>query len=107
MFARGVLASDKPVKSARLYMSGLGLFEAQLNGSKLTDEVLAPGYTNYQLSAEYRTYDVTSKLRGGANTLGVELGQGTAHNVKMAEPGGRADELVRVVEQLRGRAAAR
>ena len=67
-------------------MSGLGLFEAQLNGSKLTDEVLAPGYTNYQLSAEYRTYDVTDELRGGANTLGVELGNGTANNIKMANP---------------------
>ena len=76
----------KTVKSARLYMTGLGLFDAQLNGDKLTDEVLAPGYTNYQLSAEYRTYDVTSKLRNGANTLGVEIGQGTAHNVKMANP---------------------
>ncbi len=85
MFARG-FSVDKPVSSARLYLSGLGLMEGQLNGSKLTDEVLAPGYTNYQLSAEYRTYDVTSKLRSGANTLGVELGQGTAHNVKMANP---------------------
>ena len=83
IFARP-FSDHKTVKSARLYMSGLGLFEAQLNGDKLTDEVLAPGYTNYQLSAEYRTYDVTSKLRNGANTLGVELGQGTAHNVKMA-----------------------
>ena len=85
IFARA-FSVDKTVKSARLYMSGLGLFEAQLNGSKLTDEVLAPGYTNYQLSAEYRTYDVTGKLRGGANTLGVELGNGTANNVKMANP---------------------
>ena len=67
-------------------MSGLGLFDARINGAPLTDEVLAPGYSNYQLSAEYRTYDVTSKLRGGANTIGVELGQGTAHNVKMANP---------------------
>ena len=94
---------DKTVSSARLYMSGLGLFEAQLNGSKLTDEVLAPGYTNYQLSAEYRTYDVTSKLRGGANTLGVELGKGTAQQHQDGQPGRRADELLRVVEQLRGR----
>ena len=85
IFARA-FSVDKTVKSARLYMSGLGLFEAQLNGSKLTDEVLAPGYTNYQLSAEYRTYDVTGRLRGGANTLGVELGNGTANNVKMANP---------------------
>src|ERR1700754_4488900 len=85
IFARG-FSLGKPVRSARLYMSGLGLFEARVNGAKLTDEVLAPGYSNYQLSAEYRTYDVTSKLRTGANTLGVELGQGTAHNVKMANP---------------------
>ena len=85
IFARG-FSLDKPVRSARLYMSGLGLFEARVNGAKLTDEVLAPGYSNYQLSAEYRTYDVTSRLRGGANTIGVELGQGTAHNVKMPNP---------------------
>ncbi len=83
MFGRS-FSVDKPVSRARLYLSGLGLMDTQLNGSKVTDEVLAPGYTNYQLSAEYRTYDVTSKLRSGANTLGVELGQGTAHNVKMA-----------------------
>ena len=87
IFARGFsVDGGKTVESARLYMSGLGLFEAQLNGSKLTDEVLAPGYTNYQLSAEYRTYDVTDELRGGANTLGVELGNGTANNIKMANP---------------------
>ena len=87
IFARGFsVDSGKTVENARLYMSGLGLFEAQLNGSKLTDEVLAPGYTNYQLSAEYRTYDVTDELRGGANTLGVELGNGTANNIKMANP---------------------
>ncbi len=85
IFARG-FSLDKPVRSARLYMSGLGLFEAKVNGAGLTDEVLAPGYSNYQLSAEYRTYDVTDELRGGANTIGVELGQGTAHNVKMANP---------------------
>ena len=85
VFARG-FTLDKSVRSARLYMSGLGLFDARINGAPLTDEVLAPGYSNYQLSAEYRTYDVTSKLRGGANTIGVELGQGTAHNVKMPNP---------------------
>ena len=104
IFARAVLARRaKPVKSARLYMSGLGLFEAQLNGAKLTDEVLAPGYTNYQLSAEYRTYDVTGKLRGGANTLGVELGNGTANNIKMANPAvGRTNSFA-LVEQHRGR----
>ena len=46
---------------------------------ELTDEVLAPGNSNYQLSTEYRTYDLTEVLRTGGNTIGVELGNGTAY----------------------------
>ena len=66
------------VVKARLYLSGIGIHEAELNGRRVSDEVLAPGNSNYQLSAEYRTYDVTRLIRPGANTLGVELGNGTA-----------------------------
>ena len=51
--------------SARLYLSGVGLHLPTLNGRQLTDEVLAPGNSNYQLSSEYRTYDVTDELRSG------------------------------------------
>jgi alpha-L-rhamnosidase len=69
---------DAKVAKARLYLSGIGLHEAELNGKAVTDEVLAPGNSNYQLSTEYRTYDVTRLIRPGANTLGVELGNGTA-----------------------------
>lgn len=67
------------VSSARLYVSGVGLHLASLNGKQLSDEVLAPGNSNYQLSSEYRTYDVTGELRKGDNTLGVKLGNGTAY----------------------------
>ncbi|WP_234439975.1 alpha-L-rhamnosidase [Streptomyces bicolor] len=49
-----------------------------LNGNAVTDEALAPGNSNYQLSTEYRAHDVTHLIRPGANTLGVELGHGTA-----------------------------
>jgi alpha-L-rhamnosidase len=66
------------VTKARLYLSGIGIHDAELNGKPVTDEVLAPGNSNYQLSTEYRTYDVTRLIRSGANTLGVELGLGTA-----------------------------
>ncbi|WP_329039051.1 glycoside hydrolase family 78 protein [Streptomyces sp. NBC_01725] len=66
------------VVKARLYLSGVGLHLAQLNGRAVTDEVLAPGNSNYQLSTEYRVYDVTRLVRPGANTVGVELGNGTA-----------------------------
>ncbi|WP_327583669.1 glycoside hydrolase family 78 protein [Nonomuraea sp. NBC_00507] len=69
----------KRVAGARLYLSGVGLHLPTLNGRKLSDEVLAPGYSNYQLSSEYRTYDITDDLRAGANTLGVRLGNGPAY----------------------------
>ncbi|MEV0900793.1 family 78 glycoside hydrolase catalytic domain [Actinoplanes sp. NPDC049802] len=64
---------------ARLYLSGVGLHLATLNGRTLTGEVLAPGYANYQLSSEYRVHDLTGELRRGDNTLGVRLGNGPAY----------------------------
>jgi alpha-L-rhamnosidase len=69
----------KKLADARLYLSGVGLHHATVNGKKLTDEVLAPGNSNYQLSSEYRTYDLTRVLRTGDNAIGVELGNGTAY----------------------------
>jgi alpha-L-rhamnosidase len=70
---------DRRVTGARLYLSGVGLHLPTLNGRTLSDEVLAPGNSNYQLSSEYRTYDVTEHLRRGANTVGVQLGNGPAY----------------------------
>ncbi|MET7425769.1 family 78 glycoside hydrolase catalytic domain [Dactylosporangium sp. NPDC005555] len=69
----------KRVSSARLYLSGVGLHLPTLNGREITDEVLAPGNANYQLSSEYRTYDITRELRSGGNTIGVQLGNGPAY----------------------------
>jgi len=69
----------RPVERARLYLAGVGMHLPTLNGRELTDEVLAPGYSNYQLSSEYRAYDITGDLRRGANTLGVRLGNGPAY----------------------------
>jgi alpha-L-rhamnosidase len=67
------------VDSARLYLAGVGLHLPTLNGRQITDEVLAPGNSNYQLSTEYRTYDLTDLVRKGHNTLGVQLGNGPAY----------------------------
>ncbi|MEU3788535.1 family 78 glycoside hydrolase catalytic domain [Streptomyces fructofermentans] len=66
------------ITKARLYLSGVGLHIARVNGNRVTDEVLAPGNSNYQLSTEYRAYDVTDLVRPGTNVIGVELGHGTA-----------------------------
>lgn len=78
IFARQFNASCDVAK-ARLYLSGIGLHLVRVNGRELTDEVLAPGNSNYQLSAEYRTYDITDELERGDNTVGVRLGNGTAY----------------------------
>jgi alpha-L-rhamnosidase len=69
----------KSVADARLYLSGVGMHHVTVNGEEVTDEVLAPGYSNYQLSSEYRTYDVRKLLLQGANALGVSLGNGPAY----------------------------
>ncbi|RXG45914.1 hypothetical protein VDGE_05607 [Verticillium dahliae] len=73
------IPSGKVVADARLYISGVGMHHATVNGEDATDEVLAPGYSNYQLSSEYRTYDATNALRSGPNAVGVSLGNGPAY----------------------------
>jgi alpha-L-rhamnosidase len=71
--------AHRRVTRARLYLSGVGMHLATVNGRSLTGEVLAPGYSNYQLSSEYRVYDITEELRKGENTVGVRLGNGPAY----------------------------
>jgi len=66
----------RKVVSARLYVCGLGYYEAYLNGQKVGDHVLDPGWTAHRKQALYVTYDVTSLIRPGANALGVILGNG-------------------------------
>jgi alpha-L-rhamnosidase len=67
---------DKRVKQARAYVSGLGYYELRLNGEKVGDHVLDPGWTNYAKRVPYSTYDVTDQLASGQNALGIMLGRG-------------------------------
>jgi alpha-L-rhamnosidase len=81
IFARAFdLNTSKPVSGARLYLAGLGIHVATLNGEAVTDNVLEPGLSNPFQSVQYSTYDVTDLLRGGANTVGVQLGNGPNNN---------------------------
>jgi hypothetical protein len=66
----------KPVRRAEVYACGLGVHEVRLNGKKLGDSVLEPGWTNYRQSCRFSTYDVTEQLTQGRNALGVMLGNG-------------------------------
>ncbi len=65
----------KPAR-ARLYITALGLFEAELNGQPIGEDVFAPGRTEYAKRVPYHVYDVTNDLNAGANVIGVILGDG-------------------------------
>jgi alpha-L-rhamnosidase len=67
---------NKEVLSARLYISGLGYYEASLNGEKIGDAMLDPGWTQYAKEVLYSTYDVTNQLQKGKNAIGIILGNG-------------------------------
>jgi len=67
---------DKKIASARLYLSGLGYSEAYLNGQKIGNHVLDPGFTTYRKQVLYVVHDITSNLKNGENTLGIRLGSG-------------------------------
>ena len=63
-------------RRARAYISGLGYYELHLNGRRVGNHVLDPGWTDYKKRVLYATYDVTRLLRKGKNAIGVMLGQG-------------------------------
>ncbi len=75
-FFRRDFRIDQPVKSARLYITAHGLYEAWLNGQRVGDQVFTPGYTDYDLRLQYQVYDVTALLQTGENALGAILGDG-------------------------------
>lgn len=74
----------KKVRTAMMYVCGLGHYEAYLNGARVGESVLEPGWTNYDKSCLYSCYDVTGMLQSGINGIGLILGDGM-YNV----PGGR------------------
>lgn len=67
---------DKAVKKATVFISGLGQFEMSLNGKKVGDHFLDPGWTKYDTQALYITFDITRQIRQGPNAMGVMLGNG-------------------------------
>ncbi|MFP4290923.1 MAG: family 78 glycoside hydrolase catalytic domain [Cyclobacteriaceae bacterium] len=73
---RKTFSAEKNIAEARLYISGLGYYEAYLNGEKIGNHVLEPGWTNYGKRVLYSTYDVSEMLQQGENALGVSLGNG-------------------------------
>ncbi|BBH23633.1 rhamnosidase [Paenibacillus baekrokdamisoli] len=67
---------DKPVLKARLYISALGIYQGYLNGRQIGNDVFAPGWTDYRTRIPYQTYDLTSLIQDGDNSLEAIVGSG-------------------------------
>jgi alpha-L-rhamnosidase len=67
---------DRKIRSATAYISALGMYEAWLNGKRIGDACLTPGWTAYRTRVQYQSYDVTSLLAPGDNAVGAILGNG-------------------------------
>src|SRR2546423_1143411 len=68
--------TDRPLRSARLSVTALGIFECRINGEVVGDEVLAPGWTSYRHRLPYSTFDVTDLLRPGVNVIEATVAEG-------------------------------
>jgi alpha-L-rhamnosidase len=64
------------IEAARAYVTSLGLYEVELNGRRVGDQVFAPGWTSYDTRLQYQTYDVTGVLQPGDNAVGAMLADG-------------------------------
>lgn len=67
---------NKPVARATVYATALGVYELFLNGDRVGDALLTPGWTDYRTNVLYHTYDVTDLLTTGDNAMGAILAPG-------------------------------
>ncbi len=75
-FFRKEIALSAKVKSARLYVTALGLYEFQINGKRVGNDYFMPGWTDYNKRLYYQVYDVTKSLQSGKNVLGAIITEG-------------------------------
>ena len=86
---RKEFVNEKKVKLAIAFISARGMYEAEMNGKKVGDICLAPGWTSYNKRIQYQTYDVTGLLQDGKNAIGITLGNGWYRG--QIGSGGKAD----------------
>lgn len=75
-YFRQTFEAHNELASARLYVTALGVFEAQINGQIVGDHVLDPGWTVYDSRLRYQTFDVTQLIQPGKNGIGAIVGDG-------------------------------
>ncbi len=67
---------EKKIARARVYVTSHGFYELHLNGKKVGDQVLTPGWTSYSKRLQYQVFDITTMLQSGNNAIGAVLGDG-------------------------------
>jgi len=75
-YFRKQFSATKKIASATVYITAHGMYEAQINGKRVGDAYLTPGWTSYNKRLQYQVYDVTNLLQNGANAIGVTVGNG-------------------------------
>jgi len=73
---RKQFSADRKIKSAVVYITAHGLYEAQINGHRVGVDYFTPGWTSYNKRLQYQEYDVTDLIKNGNNAIGVTLGSG-------------------------------
>lgn len=86
MFERRFIV-DKQLKSARAYVTGLGLIDCSCNGCPCSDRFFSPPNTIYDKIDYFETFDITGLIRGGENVFQVQLGNG--YNIDFSKFGYR------------------
>lgn len=87
------------VTQARAHALGLGVQSLYINGNELVDQVLAPGYSNYNKTLIYTTYNISTYLTAGNNSIGLELGRGLWDTEKAL--GGRYQKITTAGQPLK------
>ncbi len=77
---------EKTIKSATVYLSGLGFSELYLNGSKVDDRIMDPTHSFYEKRVMYVAHDVSKYLKSGKNAIGLILGNGRFFSPRIRLP---------------------
>jgi alpha-L-rhamnosidase len=91
----------KSITSASIYVTSHGFYELYMNGKKVGNQVLTPGWTSYEKRLQYQVYDVTSMLIKGNNAIGAILGDGWYKGILMGNEGGFYGKKLGLLLQLK------
>jgi alpha-L-rhamnosidase len=75
-YFRSTFSINKKIKNATAYITAHGMYEAQINGKRVGDYYLTPGWTSYNNRLQYQAYDVAAMLSNGINAVGMVAGTG-------------------------------